>query len=597
MNAQGSPFTRDSVRRLSPGNLPGIVLRRAQSIETRTREFVESLRLLKELDSRQALLVWCLWAVLLAWLGSIVYHYGHNLPVCDEWNFVLDFYSSGKQRLAWLIEKHMEHRFPLGRVVFLGVLEATGFNFQAGMFLTVGLLGGASAALMLAARKLRGRTELSDLVFALLFLSHGHTENLFMGYQIVFTITVFCLALFVLAATYSQTFASAKILIGATALLIAISMGGWLGLVFVPPLGLWIAWQQWRTGESGKLRRYAVFSGVALVAVYLAVSLYMLFAMRPESLLQSGPSLSTRLSALVEVMGIGLGPGLGGRPELAAKGAAVIVIQVLAASALAAIGWRRPSERGVAWGLLAVLLGVWAFALSIAFSRGSGFASRYAAFTAFGVAIPFLTIARYAPGYVSSTLMTIVVIVGAVLFFPGNVKHARYQGQFMEQRYREVLVDIDAGMPIDVLALRHVDFWLRTNEAWRVLWEHHFPLIKNAPAPQNGEAVPIHLARDGVARDQLGAFNRYRVELPETRKVAYIRVKFRPGSQVDWESMRFRWNDPVTGETHQSAVYLWVRPLDQSTAFWIDGPLSSGELLMGEEKCPIEILKVEAVLK
>ena len=47
----------------------------------------------------------------------------------------------------------------------------------------------SAAALILAARRLRGRTELVDAAFPVLLRHAGHSENLLMGYQVVFTQT------------------------------------------------------------------------------------------------------------------------------------------------------------------------------------------------------------------------------------------------------------------------------------------------------------------------------------------------------------------------------------------------------------------------
>jgi hypothetical protein len=57
--------------------------------------------------------------------------------------------------------------------------------------------------------------------------------------------------------------------------------------------------------------------------------------------------------------------------------------------------------------------------------------------------------------------------------------------------------------------------------------------------------------------------------------------------------MAFEWTDPASGQKRRSEVRPWVRPLEQTTVFWIDGPLASGELLMGRAGCPIDVLAVE----
>ena len=137
--------------------------------------------------------VWGLWSIAVIWTAVFIARHGHNLPANDEWAFVSITYASWADKFEWLGERHMEHRFPLARAVFLGLLEATGHDYRAGMWMTLGLFAATAATLILAARRLRGHTSLADAAFPFLFLHVGHTENLLMGYQIVFTITVLAL--------------------------------------------------------------------------------------------------------------------------------------------------------------------------------------------------------------------------------------------------------------------------------------------------------------------------------------------------------------------------------------------------------------------
>lgn len=114
--------------------------------------------------------------------------------------------------------------------------------------------------------------------------------------------------------------------------------------------------------------------------------------------------------------------------------------------------------------------------------------------------------------------------------------------------------------------------------------------------------LPAAFQRDGERAEALVAFPnhpfaRYRVELGGEKQVSVLRVKFHSHVQAPWEPMRFVWIDPATGEKRCSVVRPWTVPLNQHTMFWIDGPLNSGELLLGRTKCPIDVLSVEYGLK
>ena len=63
------------------------------------------------------------WLAMLVWTMVFVVRYGFNLPAFDEWAFVKISYARGrKARVAR--REHMEHRFPMARLVFLLLLES-----------------------------------------------------------------------------------------------------------------------------------------------------------------------------------------------------------------------------------------------------------------------------------------------------------------------------------------------------------------------------------------------------------------------------------------------------------------------------------------
>jgi hypothetical protein len=544
----------------------------------------------------QAALAWTGWLAMLVWTMVFVVRYGFNLPAFDEWAFVKISYASWADKLAWLGEEHMEHRFPMARLVFLVLLDITGHDYRAAMWLSVGLLAAASAGLMLAARQLRGRTTLADIAFSVLLLHAGHTENILMGYQIAFTFTVCFLGVFALLAARSGEMRPDRAAWRGALLLLPIAMGGWLGLVFVPPLALWVAWQWWRCwrgGTGGRVGRIATAAVLVAVVGYLSWSLVIMLGAKMGS--DSGLPFSVRLRGLLEVLGIGIGPGKLEREGLLPAGCVLLVLQALTAAGLAVVGIRRAEERPVAWGLLALLLGVWAFAVGVGYSRGSGWASRYSAFTAIGVAVPLLALARYTRAQAKITaLVVLAVVLGTALQLPKNYKHAKTQAHLHSAVYASVRIDAAAKMPINILAERHINFWLSCTEGWQILWENQFPLLRDLPGPIAGQPIPATFAPDDRSNDQFPGLHHARVEFGGEKKVLAIRVQFRPGAQTTWEDLHFVWTDPTTGIQRRSSVRPWVRPteIDEVTWFWIDGPITGGDLWAGRDGCRIAIISV-----
>jgi hypothetical protein len=532
--------------------------------------------------------VWLVWALATAWVAVFVARHGYNLPACDEWAFVRVSYAPWGERLDWLGARHCEHRFPLARVIYLISLDVTGHDFRAGMFLSVGFLAGTAAVLILTARHLRGRTSLADAAFPFVFLHPGHTENLLMGYQIAFTLSVVALALFAALVARSSRLDPARTALCGAVLLVPIALGGWLGLVFVPPLALWVGWQWWRARGMG-LPAAAI---LAAAIGYLVWSVYLLLAGGGAQHANGVPDLASRIKAVAGVAGIGLGPGVGRYAKVAAIGTILLAIQSTVMFRLARAGYQQPEERPVAWGLLALQMGAWAFAVGVGYGRGAGLATRYAAFSAVGIAVTLLAAARYAR---SSTWLTAVVVLTGIVVVHSNLRHGRYEGERFDQWYGSIVKDLEAGVPIDLLAQRHKDFWVGSEDGWLALWENDFPLLRGVPPARPRSGLRVAFQRDGEQVDQRTVFARYHVDPGSERPVVAIRVRFRVGIWVPWERMIFTWIDPASGERRRSEVRPWVRPIKQSTVFWIDGPLSAGELLIGRPDCPIEVLGVEVV--
>lgn len=127
------------------------------------------------------------------WLGlfvaGLVYveRYALTNPYVDEWAFV-PVLLGDKPAGPWLWELHNEHRFPLPRLVYIGLFRLTG-DLRAGCLVSLIGISLVAAGLMHLARRVRGRARLADATFPLLLMHVGQGENLYMGYQLAFMLT------------------------------------------------------------------------------------------------------------------------------------------------------------------------------------------------------------------------------------------------------------------------------------------------------------------------------------------------------------------------------------------------------------------------
>src|SRR5262249_42934019 len=100
---------------------------------------------------RAALVVWGVWAVMTAAAPVLVGAYGDNVPWWDDWVMVPTLTGTQPVTLGWLWAPHNEHRIPLGKLLYLGLLRPAGRDFRAGMVFQVVALAGLAFAMTRAA--------------------------------------------------------------------------------------------------------------------------------------------------------------------------------------------------------------------------------------------------------------------------------------------------------------------------------------------------------------------------------------------------------------------------------------------------------------
>ncbi len=155
-------------------------------------------------------------------------------------------------RLGRGFEKHYEHRYILGRLLYLPLHRLTGNWYPAGMVVNLLFLAGSAVVLIRTARKMRGSDHPADLWFAVLLLNAGHFENLLMSYQVVFTLTTILAVGLLAVMARSDRSDPARSGLWAGVLLLGVMSGGGIGLLFVPAVGMWIGYIPIRCIPGGR---------------------------------------------------------------------------------------------------------------------------------------------------------------------------------------------------------------------------------------------------------------------------------------------------------------------------------------------------------
>jgi hypothetical protein len=359
-------------------------------------------------------------ALVAVWLAatatSIAYvaRYASPVPIGDDLEMARAF--AGRQALspAWIWTQHNEHRIPVARLVFLGLMRLFG-DVRSGMLFQVAVLALVALAAMLAARRVRGRSSLADLFFPLLLQHTGNSFNLLMGFQlaVVLPVALLCTIPLLLASGPAQLSPPRAIGIGLCVLLLPLQGGP--GLSQVPPIAAWLV----AAGASARDRtsgRTMLALGIGALAL---LSFYFVGFQSPPGHVHS-PGLGRTLEVAGQLAALAVGPAAVAAWPV--SGVLVGLVVLATAGLLAAEVRSEPAERVRASGLLACLLAPLALSLAVGFGRGGepgdvGFASRYVTWTAPLLLTAFLAWLRYA-----RTAMPAFLACAAATSLPANVR-------------------------------------------------------------------------------------------------------------------------------------------------------------------------------
>lgn len=324
--------------------------------------------------------VWSVWGAMLIAAVGYVAAFGLIMPFADEWAWLS--ISTGMQTpgLDWFWSSHNGHRMLIPRLIYIATGTMTDYDFERMAFANVVTLAAAAAMLMLAARRVRGRSDLADVIFSVVLMHWGHEINLTWCFQMNY-VTSTLLALVVLSMMVQCRQTIGRTQAGILSLVLCgMSLCGLFGLVMVPPVALWMLVAAAWSWYSGRIQTsHAVFIAVgALVPLGLAAAC--LHGLPPQqSGLQSTGLLAT-FDTAVKFLTTSVGPlGRALRPI----GPWLVLTAVTATLGRLGFAWyQKPQERLRINGLFCFLLSVGLLAGAIGWGRAgigpdAGYANRY----------------------------------------------------------------------------------------------------------------------------------------------------------------------------------------------------------------------------
>jgi len=422
------------------------------------------------------------WGTLLgATLGALLLAV-RNAPVApywpDEWMYVPVVTGREPLTLSWLFAFHNEHRIPLPKLVWVAVERLSGFDGRWGSALNVLILAGAAVLLVLGLRRLRGRMIWTDAVVPLVLLHAGHWEDITWPFQVAFALFALTLAgiLWRILALDRAPRNSADPALGLGVLLLP-----WLGATTFPFVLLLAPWTIWISRRDPRPLQRRLTLGFAAAALLL-LPLYFGFQ-RPDHFPPSpGPAADAAVALQLFAGSLGI-PGARSWPWSGGIAAGTIVVT-------AALLLSRRRSRSSA-GALLVLAGFLLLGLMVGHSRSgatrfAGFNERYVTLFCLAPILAYAAIPSSGVRVIARLAQALMLAVAA-LFYMKNAAHA--EEILMERRYatRRLLRDVNAGVPIPLLARRH-PYWyplepLQLETGFSILAQDRISVYRNAPSP------------------------------------------------------------------------------------------------------------------
>jgi hypothetical protein len=580
-----------------------------------------------------AAFVWGVWALMLLGLLLFLRTYSVNMPGLDEWHLVPVL--TGEQPLtgAWLWDKFTEHRVALTRLTLFGLARLSGCDFRAPIFLNALLLGALAAGMILAAKRLRGRTSYCDAFFplALLHLAHFDSVGLLQGWCVCnVAVTVLAgVVLLVIVRGRRHLPLPAAVLVGVCLVLLPLYSAP--GLIFSFPLALWLGYagvRSWRSAEPHGRRNGLVTLGLAAAAL-LMLPLYFVggpgFSERLGDLPSPDHSLKDTVHGTLVILGgsCGVTPANSYLPFQLLVGVGVLGLLLSCAVFLAVVWWKQPQERLRAPGFLSFLGAAGALALAIGWGRGYMLSRlgdpHYAVLTVLGLCGVYFAAQVYRAGPAGRRVQAGLFVLACLLLIP-NVRYGFAAGKSHAALTHALASDLEAGMPAEMLAERHIilnptwsgriypEVKAQMADGLRALRRAQVGVFKHLQEGLAYREVPIPVApvavnemtwQDGTGQ-AYGSTPSLTFALEKPRQVYAVRLRFsmNEGSPRRGPvTLRLSWKTgeqqdfPSAGQTI-THVTLGGQPGGETVPLWINAPIDRFRLHPDEKPCVIHITEI-----
>lgn len=555
--------------------------------------------------SVSAVAVMIVWAFMLFAALWLVGTYGpRTFPQSDEpWAL----YDSGSGiHVQWLWKTWAEHRIPLAKLIWKGMLEVTNYDFRAGNFLTVIGLALTSFGMIWTAARIRGRIVLADAFFPLALLNLGQATVFLTWWQVNQTLApMTASALLMFLAVYGNHLELRHVAAIAAALILFVLCGPG-GLPYAMAFAFWVfilGVMQWTSWSEIQRRQYLRISGIVIAALGLLAFYFVDY--HPYFMVNDPPTNSSwplspggaaAVTAFFEILGVSLGTAT--RPYPVLCGIGVLAFSLITAAVLAGIWLKRPNERWRAFSL-AVILGAQAVLVCVvARSRA-------------GMGLDYIYLGHYltlvAPAFCcfyfvweilqrrTGRVMQYVMMAVSAVLLPLNLHQGVLVGQSLQHQALAFEHDLRDGVPASVLAEHHfasdvVPLTGKLTQILRSYKENGIGIFKEMRDDPPSEvhylswdaAVPdgLLVVRPGPVLGGSGKSS-FTYTIPQPKHVYALRLFYTyRQAENPWPTVRVYWRDSTRQEfTDKSSgsterMFAWtVSGPDQPTWALVNGKI------------------------
>jgi hypothetical protein len=568
----------------------------------------ENLPPVQEAGSRA--FVWVVWGVLSLATAGLIARFGSDVPIWDDYVITPVQVGDRPITLGWLWEQCNEHRIALSKLILVGAQRLAGNDVRAGMFLSAGTLSVLAAALVWLAGRIRGGTRPSDAVIPLLLLHPGHVANLLWGIQFSFVLPTALGSAYLIPIARRATWPSPATAALAGFGLVLLPLCGGTGLVYVPPLALWLFGAAWGTARSGR-------PGAALIALSpvpgLVVTALYFVGFEKGSHPEAEGGLVDHVRTGVQFLTSGVGiPAAWGWPW---SGAATLALVGLALYFLIRAWVFQPVERPRVFGLVAFLAAMGAMAAAVGWGRGwagplAGFQDRYVT-----MATPLwcwlvFAFRLYAPASLGGLVVNALFAASCVLYWP-NAQMGLTQGRDRAETTEALARDLRAGLPPYRIVRRYIPFLHPSqDDALKLL-----PMLHRAGIGEFKALVedpPFHNLRLPTAPDQVslarwdaqkstayvtGVSPQLIYRLPSPRQVAGVRIRYSHRNRANHPArFMFTWKQPgqLNYPDTEQRYAIWSLPTGdgKETTVWVDDIVSEFRIQPDNQPCEFHIVEI-----